>query len=210
MIAIFRVIYLIKVDMEANVTGTMATTVLLFTLEPNLAILAVSIPMLRPLYARYRKRNQSSRLYDDKLSSASGGGLRTIGGGGHGTVGVSGAGANSQAQRSRFAQSKGDPLEETVWEMDRYRPAGSHETKVDSASTSSEEVADNNKPGRISLSRRAMGDDESSLKSLTSKSQQQHYGHNYLGNIPTSPMMPLPSSNVIGVKTTWTVTRDTN
>jgi len=193
--------------MEANVTGTMATTVLLFTLEPNLAILAVSIPMLRPLYTRYRKRNQSSRLYDDKLSSASGGGLRTIGGG-HGTV-EGDAGINSQAHRSRFAQSKRDPLDETVWEMNRYRPQGSHETKVDSASTSSEEATDI-KPGRVSLSRRGMGvDDESSLKSLTSKSQQ-NYGHNYLGNIPASLMMPLPSNNVIGVKTTWTVTRDTN
>ncbi|KAH7021451.1 uncharacterized protein B0I36DRAFT_425109 [Microdochium trichocladiopsis] len=181
-IAIFRVIYLIKVDMASNVTGTMATTVLLFTLEPNLAILSVSIPMLRPLITSYRKRNQSSRLYDDKLSSASGNGLRTIGGGG-------GGGAGSQGHRSKF--SKADPLEETVWEMERYRPA--NETTIGGTSSP---VLNINETSTLHLS----DDDSGSAKSLTKKQ------HQYLPPMPASPAMPLPSNNVIGVKTTWTVT----
>lgn len=37
----------------------------LFVLEPNLGILCVSIPMLRPLYAMYRKRIGGSRLKED-------------------------------------------------------------------------------------------------------------------------------------------------
>jgi hypothetical protein len=37
-IAIFRVIYIGQVDLATNITGTMPTTVLLFALEPNLAI----------------------------------------------------------------------------------------------------------------------------------------------------------------------------
>lgn len=43
----------------------MSTTVFLFILEPNLAILCVSIPMLRPLYTRYRKRIGGSRLQEN-------------------------------------------------------------------------------------------------------------------------------------------------
>lgn len=43
----------------------MSTTVFLFILEPNLAILCVSIPMLRPLYTRYRKRAGGSRLQEN-------------------------------------------------------------------------------------------------------------------------------------------------
>lgn len=48
----------------------MPTTVFLFVLEPNLAILCVSIPMLRPLWRRYRKRFGGSRLQGDDSAAA--------------------------------------------------------------------------------------------------------------------------------------------
>lgn len=47
----------------------MATTIFLFILEPNLAILCVSIPMLRPFYAKYKKRIGGSRLTESNEAS---------------------------------------------------------------------------------------------------------------------------------------------
>jgi hypothetical protein len=63
-------IYISTVDLNGDITGTMAPTVLLFVLEPNLAILCVSIPMLRPFYHMYKKRTGGSRLreYSDDQS----------------------------------------------------------------------------------------------------------------------------------------------
>ena len=73
--AIFRLIYISTVDLNGDVTGTMSTTILLFVLEPNIAILCVSIPTLRPFYQMYKKKHGSSRLreYSDERSYASNG-----------------------------------------------------------------------------------------------------------------------------------------
>lgn len=48
-------------DMRGNFTGTMSTTVFLCVFEVLLGILCVSVPILRPLYQRY-KWNMSSSL----------------------------------------------------------------------------------------------------------------------------------------------------
>lgn len=61
----FRLIYISTVDLNSDVTGTMATTVFLFVLEPNLAILCVSIPMLRPFYGMYRRKMGGTSRLDD-------------------------------------------------------------------------------------------------------------------------------------------------
>ncbi|KAJ1325334.1 hypothetical protein MN608_10046 [Microdochium nivale] len=177
-IAVFRVIYIAKVDLEGDITGTMATTVLLFALEPNLAILAVSIPMLRPLYKSWRSRNQSSRLYDDKLNSGSNG-LPTIGGSG-GAAAMGRAG--SQALRSKFDQA--DPLQETVWEMEPYRPKneGSIATTVIVDSSGRSSTSDSNVSGT------AVDNNDASISTATR-------GHS--------------NSSGIGIKTSWTVTRST-
>ncbi|KXJ87145.1 hypothetical protein Micbo1qcDRAFT_32455 [Microdochium bolleyi] len=196
-IAIFRVIYLAKVDLAGDITGTMATTVLLFALEPNLAILSVSIPMLRPLYTSWRKRNQSSRLYDDKLNSGSNG-LRTIGGGGGGAA-IATGGHHSQGHRSKF--SKSDPLEETVWEMEHYRP----KNEANTATTVAVDGASSSSGGGSMMNSRAPNDndDAGSEKSLTK------YPYLTSGpNTPSASAMRSPSNGGIGVKTTWTVTRD--
>ncbi|KAG8672333.1 hypothetical protein FPOAC2_05716 [Fusarium poae] len=102
--AVFRLIYISTVDLNANITGTMATTVFLFILEPNLAILCVSIPMLRPFYAKYKKRMGGSRL--DEYSNSRSTGFRDM----------SRTGASSAAP-----EAVRDPNLST-WEMDDYRP----------------------------------------------------------------------------------------
>ncbi|KAH9905669.1 hypothetical protein F4778DRAFT_673199 [Xylariomycetidae sp. FL2044] len=122
-IAIFRVIYLAKVDLTADILGTMPTTVFLFALEPNLAVLCVSIPMLRTLYARYRTRSGTSRLTDGKSNSKSGSGgasngIRTIGM-------ISGNG--QQARRG----PKGQADLESQWEMDDYYDAKATKGRVE-------------------------------------------------------------------------------
>ncbi|KAF4458066.1 integral membrane [Fusarium albosuccineum] len=103
--AIFRLIYISTVDLNSNVTGTMPTTIFLFILEPNLAILCVSIPMLRPFYAKYKKRMGGSRLddYSDERS-----------------------GAYRDQSRSGPASKLGSNIRAenlSTWEMEDYRPA---------------------------------------------------------------------------------------
>ncbi|RGP77172.1 hypothetical protein FLONG3_4687 [Fusarium longipes] len=102
--AIFRLIYISTVELDVNITGTMATTIFLFILEPNLAILCVSIPMLRPFYAKYKKRMGGSRL--DEYSNSRSTGFRDM----------SRTGASSAAP-----EHVRDPNLST-WEMDDYRP----------------------------------------------------------------------------------------
>ncbi|KAI3584159.1 hypothetical protein IWW34DRAFT_721715 [Fusarium oxysporum f. sp. albedinis] len=55
-VAIIRIISLTSVDVKGNLTGTMVWAAFLSTVEPNLAIVCVSLPMLAPLYARLRGR----------------------------------------------------------------------------------------------------------------------------------------------------------
>lgn len=84
----------------------MATTIFLFTLEPNLAILCVSVPMLRPFYVKYKKRMGGSRLqeYSDERST----GFRDQGQSGYGSS----------------AQMASRPGEPSTWEMENYYPPG--------------------------------------------------------------------------------------
>ncbi|KAF5022204.1 hypothetical protein F66182_5791 [Fusarium sp. NRRL 66182] len=107
--AVFRLIYISTVDLNGNITGTMPTTIFLFILEPNLAILCVSIPMLRPFYAKYKKRMGGSRL--DEYSSERSTGFRD-------RSRTGGTGASTGTQPSQVVR---DPNLST-WEMDDYRP----------------------------------------------------------------------------------------
>ncbi|KAI1656380.1 hypothetical protein F4813DRAFT_134236 [Daldinia decipiens] len=110
--AIFRVIYISTVDLTTNITGTMPTTIFLFILEPNLAILCVSIPMLRPFWVRYKQNTHGAsklREYSDQ---------QTIGS----------KGMKHSNQRSKNANTLTDTMNMTTWEMDDYNP---EETKYD-------------------------------------------------------------------------------
>ncbi|CAH0054081.1 unnamed protein product [Clonostachys solani] len=108
--AIFRIVYISTVDLAMNVTGTMPTTILLFILEPNLAILCVSIPMLRPFFTRFRKGGGSSGEGSSGYPSALG----------------SGAGNSKKGSRSKDL---------STWEMGTYGHAmkGSHDANVSRA-----------------------------------------------------------------------------
>ncbi|RYP35860.1 hypothetical protein DL768_010960 [Monosporascus sp. mg162] len=98
--AILRLVYISSVDMYNNITGTMPTTVFLVILEPNLAILCVSIPMLRPFWAMFkgRTRGVSKRTEYD---------LQTIGG----------SGAKESGQRSKDRTAR-DLENLTQWDME--------------------------------------------------------------------------------------------
>ncbi|KAI1136305.1 hypothetical protein F5Y05DRAFT_392317 [Hypoxylon sp. FL0543] len=99
----FRLYAISNVALSSNVTGTMSTTVFLFILEPNLAILCVSIPMLRPLYSRYKERRRGA----SKLQECSD----------H----TEGSRNKRSAQRSNGRGKPNDPNSITTWEMDDYR-----------------------------------------------------------------------------------------
>lgn len=83
----------------------MPTTIFLFILEPNLAILCVSIPMLRPFYAKYKKRMGGSRL--DEYSTERSTGFRDM--------------SRSGAQSAHPEVTRDPNL--STWEMDDYRPS---------------------------------------------------------------------------------------
>ncbi|KAF7549736.1 hypothetical protein G7046_g8248 [Stylonectria norvegica] len=111
--AVFRLIYISTVDISGNISGTMPTTVFLFTLEPNLAILCVSIPMLRPFYAKYKKRIGGSRLeeYSDERSNT----------------------YQSQSQTGTRSRTRAATGQESIstWEMeDRFPQNKSHQDSV--------------------------------------------------------------------------------
>jgi hypothetical protein len=114
-IAVFRVIYIARVDLATDILGTMPPTIFLFTLEPNLAILCVSIPMLRPLYSRWRHRSNSSRLPAEGRSGGSDG-LRTIG-------------MISSTNKSAVKKEMGTYAVNSTWEMDDYHYDVSHSAR---------------------------------------------------------------------------------
>ena len=100
--AIFRLIYISTVDMTSDITGTMPSTIFLFILEPNLAILCVSIPMLRPFYRMYKKRMGGSRLeeYSHDRTDA--------------------YGSQSRSGQSSKMDTGSCPENVSTWEMDNY------------------------------------------------------------------------------------------
>lgn len=59
--------------MRGDVTGTMPIALFLTCVEPNFGILCVSIPMLRPIYTRYRAKYSTQLSGDDQYASGSGG-----------------------------------------------------------------------------------------------------------------------------------------
>ncbi|KAH7243145.1 hypothetical protein MRS44_002354 [Fusarium solani] len=110
--AVFRFIYISTVDLTSNVTGTMPTTILLFILEPNLAILCVSIPMLRPFIVMYKKRMGGSRLQESSYGQSSGFGSHT---------------GNTKRPKADYHSDQ-----HSTWELNSYRPHrdGKHDVEV--------------------------------------------------------------------------------
>ncbi|RYP05962.1 hypothetical protein DL764_003466 [Monosporascus ibericus] len=134
-----RLIYLVAADANEKLTATLPTMVFLIILEPNLAIICVSIPMLRPLYTMYRTWKGGSRLREvsDKRITASGGGLS----GRSGRSGQPGRGAMAAITSQNNT---------TDWEMEDYRSdtEAQHGTAVTAAAndSGSEENLTNSEP----------------------------------------------------------------
>lgn len=59
-----RLRYVFNLELAANLTGTIDMTVFVGGMELYLAALCISVPMLRPFYARYRARKSSARLQE--------------------------------------------------------------------------------------------------------------------------------------------------
>ncbi|KAF7533426.1 hypothetical protein G7054_g7075 [Neopestalotiopsis clavispora] len=57
-VGICRIVSLLNVDLTNNLTGTMIYADFLSTIEPNLAVLCVSLPVLGPLLSCLRSRNR--------------------------------------------------------------------------------------------------------------------------------------------------------
>lgn len=64
-----RLASVFNVDVRGNLTGTMPTTVFLCVFEVLLGILCVSIPILRPLYQRYKWHVAPSRHSKGAMNS---------------------------------------------------------------------------------------------------------------------------------------------
>ncbi|KAI1504068.1 hypothetical protein F5X99DRAFT_406451 [Biscogniauxia marginata] len=65
-IALLRFSAIIDTDYEGDVTGTAAPSIMYAILEPNLAILCISLPMLQPLWRTFRKCNQGNQQMSDE------------------------------------------------------------------------------------------------------------------------------------------------
>ncbi|RYP60853.1 hypothetical protein DL769_007953 [Monosporascus sp. CRB-8-3] len=133
---IVRLIYMAAANANEKFTAMLPTTLFLFVLEPNIAIICVSIPMLRPLYSMCRKRKGGSRLREasNKRTTADGGGRSgRLGQRGHGAM----AAITSQNNT-------------TNWEMEDYRPdvVAQHDTTVTAVAddSGSEENLTNSEP----------------------------------------------------------------
>ncbi|CAH0050635.1 unnamed protein product [Clonostachys solani] len=70
---IFRIVYIKGADLTNNLTGTLAISIFISQIEPLLGIICVSIPMLAPIYKRYRHPNSSARYYYEQQHPNSGG-----------------------------------------------------------------------------------------------------------------------------------------
>jgi hypothetical protein len=64
-------------DLAANLTGSTLTTLMLCTIELMLAGLSITIPLLRPLYTRWRQKYSSSYGSKDQLKGSKSGHLES-------------------------------------------------------------------------------------------------------------------------------------
>lgn len=128
--AIVRITYVTSVDITDDITGTMALTVFLAAFEPNLAIICACIPMLRPLWAKFRgyvsTRRHSTALTDGEDASGGskfgrGNELKNISSSGHRSTGQRSAGATQGGRRLRTSQGA-DP-----WQTASSQPGGREE-----------------------------------------------------------------------------------
>ncbi|KLU88030.1 integral membrane protein [Magnaporthiopsis poae ATCC 64411] len=73
-VGIVRIHYASAVDVRKDLTATMPISAFAMCIELNLAIICVSIPMLRPLYMRYRTKCSASKLSEEEAQHSAGAG----------------------------------------------------------------------------------------------------------------------------------------
>lgn len=93
-VGIIRAIYVTTTSMTGDVTHTLPTNLFLTVIEQQLAIITISIPMLRPLWRRYRARFGGYSLEESEKATGGSGYKRNLP---NGTFGGSGGpGKNSR------------------------------------------------------------------------------------------------------------------
>jgi hypothetical protein len=108
-IGIVRAIYVTNTALTGDITGTLPINQFLTVLEQQLAIIVVSIPMLRPLWSRYRKRVGGYSLEESEKAVGSDG----YKGPSAGSSGFRGTGGKN----SRGRRGLDDSLMETTFEL---------------------------------------------------------------------------------------------
>ncbi|KAL8400717.1 hypothetical protein RB594_000933 [Gaeumannomyces avenae] len=124
-----RYYYVSRIDLVANITRDMPLSLFTTDIELSLGIVCVSIPMLRPLYTRYRAKHSASKLDDQAQRSD----LQTYGGGG------GGGGSSSKNSRNRAGPATDITLT-TFYESapkDEYGVGGVSESAIEAGSNHS-------------------------------------------------------------------------
>ncbi|KAL8340740.1 hypothetical protein RB601_006712 [Gaeumannomyces tritici] len=129
-----RYYYVSKVDLAANITRDMPLSLFTTNIELSLGIICVSIPMLRPLYTRYRAKHSASKLSDQAQRSD----LQTYGGGGGGG---GGGGKDPSGKNSRNRVGPAADITLTTFydsaPKDEYGVGGVSESAIEAGSNHS-------------------------------------------------------------------------
>ena len=118
-VGIIRAVYITTTAITGDITHTLPVNLFLTVIEQQLAIITISIPMLRPLYTRYRARVGGYNIGESEKSS---GNKASSGGGGGGSLGiVTFGGTGGKGSRSgggkRRGGGKDDSVLETTFEL---------------------------------------------------------------------------------------------
>lgn len=99
--SIFRLIYITTIDLRSNITGTAGISIFIGALEPILSLIAVSLPMLRPLYVRWRKSHDGWTGSNSQSQSNELGNSRALKLAGSGTASAAGTKASAMGSKAR-------------------------------------------------------------------------------------------------------------
>ncbi|KAH7027268.1 uncharacterized protein B0I36DRAFT_350830 [Microdochium trichocladiopsis] len=104
-VGIIRAIYVVRTSLTGDVTATLPTNLFLTVFEQQLAIITISIPMLRPLWARYRNRATGYNLDGEQA----GGGKHSGTGTGEGSeLATFGGSGGKKSNNSRNVEAKSE------------------------------------------------------------------------------------------------------
>jgi hypothetical protein len=129
-VSIVRPIYVIRTAIRGDLTGTLPINLFLTVFEQQLAIITISIPMLRPLWSRFR--NRSTGYYIERSDSSERAAKK---------VTIGGTGRNGGKKSWNKLRHQGDSVLETHETQLELRDVH-HETNVDTGHPSEGSVWD--------------------------------------------------------------------